>query len=217
MATKQTVLIDRDRRAKKIVDILEQIYPDSGIVLRYETPFQLLIATILAAQCTDERVNQVTPGLFERYPTPQEFLNAPVEELEQAIFSTGFYRNKAKSIRGACQALIAQHGGEVPRTMEELVKLPGVGRKTANVLLGHCFNQPGMVVDTHVKRISNLLGLVDSENPEVIEKQLEEVIPVEKWVAFSHLLADHGRAICVARRPKCSQCPISQHCPSAKI
>lgn len=204
-------------RAREIVSVLERSYPDSGIVLHYHTPFQLLIATILAAQCTDKRVNLVTPGLFEKYPTPRDFVDAPVEELEQAIFSTGFYRNKAKSIRGACLALLERHGGEVPQTMEELVELPGVGRKTANVLLGHCFDRPGMVVDTHVKRISNLLGLVDSENPEVIEKQLEEVIPAEKWVKFSHLLADHGRAVCIARRPKCRECPAALLCPSARM
>ena len=200
----------------EIIAILERTYSEAKIALHYETPFQLLIATILSAQCTDERVNKVTPGLFEQYPTPQDFLHAPIEELEQAIFSTGFYRNKAKSIHGACQGLIERHGGEVPQTMEELVKLPGVGRKTANVLLGHCFGTPGIVVDTHVKRISNLLGLADSSNPNVIEKQLEEAIPEEKWVKFSHLLAEHGRAICIARRPQCRECPLSLLCPSAQ-
>ncbi len=206
--------VKRERTAA-IIAALERTYPEAGIALRYESPFQLLIATILSAQCTDERVNMVTPGLFEKYPTPQAFLDAPVEELEQAIFSTGFYRNKAKSIRGACMALLEIHDGQVPETMEELTKLPGVGRKTANVLLGHCFEVPGIVVDTHVKRISTLLGLVDSANPDVIEKELEEVVPSEKWVKFSHLLAEHGRAICIARRPKCAECPIAVLCPSA--
>ena len=206
--------VKRERTAA-IIAALERTYPEAGIALRYESPFQLLIATILSAQCTDERVNMVTPGLFEKYPTPQAFLDAPVEELEQAIFSTGFYRNKAKSIRGACMALLEIHDGQVPETMEELTKLPGVGRKTANVLLGHCFEVPGLVVDTHVKRISTLLGLVDSANPDVIEKELEEVVPSEKWVKFSHLLAEHGRAICIARRPKCAECPIAVLCPSA--
>ncbi len=205
----------RRERAEAIVQILERTYTDAAIALHYQTPFQLLIATILSAQCTDERVNKVTPGLFEKYPTPQDFIDTPIEELEQAIFSTGFYRNKAKSIRGACTAIVEQHSGEVPQTLEALVKLPGVGRKTANVLLGHCFGVPGIVVDTHVKRISNLLKLVTSENPDVIEKQLEEMIPIEKWVRFSHLLAEHGRAVCIARRPKCGECPLSLLCPSS--
>ena len=207
----------RRERAEEIVQILERTYTDAEIALHYETPFQLLIATILSAQCTDERVNMVTPGLFEAYSSPQDFLDAPVEELEQAIFSTGFYRNKAKSIRGACAGLIEEHDGEVPGTMEELIALPGVGRKTANVLLGHCFGIPGMVVDTHVKRISNLLKLVDSKNPEIIERELEEVIPEDKWVSFSHLLAEHGRAVCIARRPRCGECPIALLCPSAMV
>jgi endonuclease-3 len=205
----------RRERALRIVDILEETYPQSEIALHYETPFQLLVATILAAQCTDARVNTVTPGLFEKYPSPQAFLDAPVEELEQSIFSTGFYRNKAKSIRNACAVLLENFGGEVPSTMEGLLTLPGVGRKTANVLLGHCFQTPGIVVDTHVKRISNLLGLVDSEDPEKIEEQLMGILPQEKWVRFSHLLANHGRAICIARRPQCGICPIALLCPSA--
>jgi endonuclease-3 len=177
----------------------------------------LLIATILSAQCTDARVNTVTPGLFAKYPTPQAFLDAPVEELEQAIFSTGFYRNKAKSIRNACTTLIENFGGEVPGRMEDLLTLPGVGRKTANVLLGHCFDTAGVVVDTHVKRISNLLALVDSEDPEKIEQQLMQILPEEKWTRFSHLLAEHGRAICIARRPKCEICPLADLCPSAAV
>ena len=204
-------------RAEEIVQILERTYTDAEIALHYKTPFQLLVATILSAQCTDERVNKVTPGLFEKYPGPQDFIDTPIEELEQAIFSTGFYRNKAKSIRGACVAIVENHNGHVPQTMEELIKLPGVGRKTANVLLGHCFDVPGLVVDTHVKRISNLLKLVTSENPDIIEKQLEDIIPTEKWVRFSHLLAEHGRAICIARRPQCKECPLSLLCPSATV
>ena len=207
----------RRERAEEIVRILQRTYPDTEIALHYETPFQLLIATILSAQCTDERVNMVTPGLFEKFSTPKEFLEAPVEELQQAIFSTGFYRNKAKSIRGACAALVEDYGGEVPGTMEQLLKLPGVGRKTANVLLGHCFDTPGIVVDTHVKRICNLLELVDSQNPDVIEKQLEEVIPHDKWIMFSHWVAEHGRAVCIARRPQCAECPLAQLCPSATV
>lgn len=207
----------RRHRADRIVGILRETYPDSGIALRYETPFQLLIATILAAQCTDARVNMVTPELFRRYPNPQAFLDAPQEELEQAIYSTGFYRNKAKSIRAACAVLLERFGGKVPSTMEDLLTLPGVGRKTANVLLGHCFDTPGVVVDTHVKRISSLLGLVNSDDPVRIEHQLMEVLPRKYWMQFSHLLADHGRAICIARRPKCGECPLAGLCPSARI
>ena len=165
-------LQSKRKRAAHIVDILEREHPGAEIALHYQTPFQLLIATILSAQCTDARVNMVTPALFQKFPTPQAFLDAPIEELEQAIFSTGFYRNKARSIRNACGILAEEFGAEVPSTMEELLRLPGVGRKTANVLLGHCFGTPGVVVDTHVKRISNLLRLADSDDPEKIEQQL---------------------------------------------
>lgn len=207
----------RRERTAAIVEILEATYPEAGIALRYESPFQLLVATILAAQCTDARVNTVTPGLFAKYPTPQAFLDVPQEEIEQAIFSTGFYRNKAKSIRNACTMLIERYNGAVPGDMASLLELPGVGRKTANVLLGHCFDVPGIVVDTHVKRISNLLGLVDSEDPDRIELELLEVVPPEKWVRYSHLVAEHGRQICVARRPHCSRCPLFDLCPSAGI
>ncbi|MBS1910771.1 MAG: endonuclease III [Bacteroidetes bacterium] len=207
----------RRKRASEIVRILSETYPGAHIALNFGTPFQLLVATILAAQCTDVRVNMVTPELFRKYPTPQAFLDAQVEELEQAIFSTGFYRNKAKAIRAACAALIDRFGGEVPSTMDDLLSLPGVGRKTANVLLGHCFGTPGIVVDTHVKRISNLLGLVHNEDPVKIEFELMEVVPKESWVPFSHLLADHGRAICIARRPRCQVCPIAPLCPSAMV
>lgn len=205
----------RKRRATEIVRTLRETYPESGIALHYQSPFQLLVATILAAQCTDVRVNMVTPGLFAKYPTPQAFVAAPQEELEQAVFSTGFYRQKARSIKATSEALIERFGGEVPATMDELLSLPGVGRKTANVLLGHCFGKPGMVVDTHVKRISNLLGLVESDDPEKIEAALTRLLPADDWVIFSHLLADHGRAVCIARRPQCARCPIAHLCPSA--
>jgi endonuclease-3 len=207
----------RRARAAEIARILEETYSDSTIVLTYKSPFQLMVATILAAQCTDVRVNMITPGLFKKYPTPKSFLDAPVEELEKAIFSTGFYRNKAKAIRSASAAVIERFGGKVPGTMEELISIPGVGRKIANVILSHSFGIPSMVVDTHVKRISNLLKLVDSEDPEKIEAELMNVLPEEKWVMFSHMLADHGRAICIARRPQCERCPIAELCPSARV
>jgi len=207
-------LTKKRSRAAQIVGILEAEHPGAEIALHYQTPFQLLIATVLSAQCTDARVNMVTPALFRQFPTPQAFLDSPIEELEQAIFSTGFYRNKARSIRNACEMLVAEFGGEVPGTMVELLRLPGVGRKTANVLLGHCFNTPGVVVDTHVKRISNLLGLVAANDPVVIEQELMKVIAEEKWVRFSHILAEHGRAVCIARRPKCELCPVAPLCPS---
>ena len=204
-------------RAEEIYQILLQSYPEAGIALQYGSPFELLIATILAAQCTDERVNKVTPELFQKFPDPAAFDAAPIEDIEQAIFSTGFYRNKAKSIQGASRAILEKYGGKVPETLKELVDLPGVGRKTANVLLGHCFDQPGMVVDTHVKRISNLLGLVSSQNPVVIERELMEILPAENWVQFSHLMAHHGRALCIARRPRCGECPVADLCPSASL
>jgi endonuclease-3 len=206
----------RKKRASRIVEILEATYPTSTIALNFATPFQLLIATILSAQCTDVRVNMVTPALFKAYPTPQAFLDAPAEELEKAIFSTGFYRNKAKSIRAACAMLIEQFGGEVPHTMDELVMLPGVGRKTANVILGHCFATPGMVVDTHVKRINNLLELTSESDPVKIEHDLMAVFPQEKWTELGHLFGDHGRAICIARRPKCEICPLLELCPTGR-
>lgn len=207
----------RSERALEIYHILDATYPSAEIALHYDGPLQLLIATILAAQCTDARVNTITPELFRRYPTPQDYIDAPVEELEQAIFSSGFYRNKAKAIRSACEMIVERYGGEIPGTMEDLLTLPGVGRKIANVILGHCFDIAGVVVDTHVKRISNLLGLAASADPEKIEKELMEVLPPETWVRFSHLLAEHGRAICVARRPKCRICPVAGLCPAGQV
>ncbi len=203
-------------RVAEIVHRLENEYPGAEIALRYETPFQLLIATILSAQCTDARVNIVTRDLFKDSPTPEAFLALSTEALERMIFQTGFYRNKAKSIRGACAAIVEEFGGEVPGAMESLLRLPGVGRKTANVLLGHCFDTPGIVVDTHVNRISNLLGLVKNNNPDEIEEKLMKIVAKKKWVRFSHLLASHGRAVCVARRPKCNTCILADLCPGRK-
>ena len=204
----------RPSQAKKLLSILEASYADARVTLDYKNPFQLLIATILAAQCTDERVNRVTKGLFRRYPTPKAFAEADPIELEEAIRPTGFYRNKAKSIIGCCRMLVEEYGGQVPRTMEELIRLPGVWRKTANIVLGNAFGlSEGIAVDTHVTRVANRLGLVKSEKQDEIEQQLCRVVPNEKWTLITHLLIFHGRTICKAQRPDCPRCPVLHLCP----
>ena len=201
-------------QASKILSILEATYPDARVTLDFKNPFQLLIATILAAQCTDERVNRVTKGLFKRYRTPKDFAEADPAELEEAIRPTGFYRNKAKSIIGCCKMLLDEHGGQVPRTMEELIRLPGVWRKTANIVLGNVFGlSEGIAVDTHVTRLANRLGLAQSDKQDEIEQQLCRVIPRDKWTLITHLLIFHGRTICKAQRPDCPRCPILHLCP----
>jgi len=178
----------------------------------------LMVATILSAQCTDERVNMVTPALFARFPTPETMAAAELEELEELIRSTGFYRNKAKSIKNNAIMLLADFGGDIPRTLAELVKLPGVGRKTASVVLGAGFGlAEGVVVDTHVARISRLLGLTEHKSPEKIERDLMVILPKKDWILWTHLIIDHGRAICIARRPKCVECPLRKLCPSAAV
>jgi endonuclease-3 len=212
-----TSLAAKKARMAGVIKILSQIYPDVKIQLEHENPFELLIATILSAQCTDARVNIVTKSLFAKYKIPADYLLVEAEELEQDIFSTGFYKAKAKNIRGACRMIIDDFGGKVPQTMEDLLKLPGVGRKTANVILGHCFDTPGIVVDTHVIRISNKLAFVSSTDAVKIENELMKLIPKELWVIFTHYFINHGRNICIARRPKCSICEISHLCPSAQI
>lgn len=199
-------------RMKKILGILSKEYPDVKIQLDHSSPFQLLIATILSAQCTDARVNMVTPHLFSKYISVEDYINVPQEELEKDIYSTGFYKAKAKNIKSACVALMEKHKGDVPGTLEELTKLPGVGRKTANVILGHCFDTPAIVVDTHVIRISNRLGFVDTDNAVKIEFKLMEIVPKKEWVVFTHYLINHGRKICIARKPKCLECPIAELC-----
>lgn len=205
---------DKKQRARQIVRTLAATYPVAVCALRHESPFQLLVATILSAQCTDERVNLVTPGLFAKYPTVQQMAKADQAQLEELIRSTGFFRNKATNLIGMAKAVVKDHHGELPRTLEDLVKLPGVGRKTANVLLGTAFGIPsGVVVDTHVKRISHLLGLTTSQNAEQIERDLMELIAPEEWIDFSHRLIHHGRRICIARRPKCPECPLLPYCP----
>ena len=200
---------------KTILDILAKEYPDVKIQLNYYTPHQLMVATILSAQCTDARVNIVTHDLFKKYLTPEDYLKVPQEDLERDIYSTGFYKSKAKNIRKATEMILEKHNGEVPGTMKELLDLPGVGRKTANVILGHAFNTPGIVVDTHVIRISNRLGFVNTKNPDKIEAALNELIPEDQWVIFTHYFINHGRKICKSRKPDCGNCVISQYCPSA--
>jgi endonuclease-3 len=210
----------RARRARvaEIVARLHREDPQPRIALDFTSPFQLLVATILAAQCTDERVNMVTPALFRRYPTPRDFAAADLAELEVLVKSTGFFRNKAKAVRNLGQALAAEHGGEVPARMEALVELPGVGRKTANVILGNAFGlNEGVVVDTHVQRLSRRLGLTQEDDPVKIEVDLMAVVPREQWTLFALLLIDHGRKTCKARKPECGRCPIADLCPSAEV
>ena len=200
--------------AKKILAILEQSYPDAHVTLDFKNPFQLLIATILAAQCTDERVNQVTKGLFKRYQTPEAFADADPVEMEEAIRSTGFYRNKARSIIGCCKKLVEEFGGQVPQTMNELITLSGVWRKTANIVLGNAFGiTEGIAVDTHVTRVANRLGLASSDKQDEIEQQLCRIVPKEAWTLVTHLLVFHGRRICMARKPDCPRCPVRHLCP----
>jgi endonuclease-3 len=205
-------------RAGEIVARLKREYPDARCALDFGSPLQLLVATILAAQCTDERVNQVTPALFRRYPTARHYAEADLPELEEMVRTTGFFRNKARALKSLGQALLAEHDGEVPAKMEALVALPGVGRKTANVVLGNAFGiDEGIVVDTHVQRLSRRLGLTEETDPEKIERDLTPLIPREGWTLFAHLLQYHGRRICKARRPECAVCPVADLCPSAEV
>lgn len=199
-------------RVLKIFGILEKEYPNAGCHLDYKNPFQLLISTLLAAQCTDVRVNEVMTPLYKKYKTPADFLNVKPAELEKELSSINFYRNKTKSVINCCRALIDEHNGEVPRTMEELIKLAGVGRKTANVVLGNCFGMPAIMTDTHLNRVTQRLGLVDSDTPEKIEMELKAIVPDDKQVRFSHLIGEHGRQICKARKPLQDQCAVCDLC-----
>jgi endonuclease-3 len=200
-------------RANKILDILETAHPEATCALHYRNPFELVVATILSAQCTDERVNQVTPALFARYPTAQALAAARAQDVEEIIRPTGFYRAKTKSLLGCAHALAADHGGEVPRSMEAMVKLPGVGRKTASVVLGHVYDvAEGIAVDTHVLRVSNRLGIAKGGDAIEVERQLMAIIPRERWTRTTDLLIFHGRKICAARRPLCGQCPVFALC-----
>ncbi len=212
------VAADEKKRAGKIIGLLKRAYPDVRCSLNYSTPLELLIATILSAQCTDERVNLVTADLFRKYKGAADYVNAPPAELEQDIHSTGFFRNKAKAIQGACRMIIEEYGGRVPDSIEELIALPGVARKTANVVLGNAYGiASGVVVDTHVSRVSQRLRLTGHEQPEKIERDLIELVPRRDWIVFPHLLIAHGRAICRARTPLCAECPVEPLCPSSLL
>lgn len=206
---------DEKDRAKKIFTILKKEYASAKIALDFENPFQLLIATILSAQCTDARVNVVSKVLFKKFKTAKDFISVPQEVIEKEIFSTGFYKQKAKSIQSCCKALVENHGGEVPIDFDALTNLAGVGRKTASVVLGNAFGVPAVAVDTHVKRLANLLGFIKSDDPEKIEFKIKELLPESDWTISGHLLMNHGRAICVARKPKCEECKVADLCPSA--
>lgn len=210
----KTPLEARRGRAGRVFEILDPLYTREKTALQYMTPLDLLVATILSAQCTDERVNAVTRTLFQKYRTPEDYLAVQAEELEADIRPTGFFRNKAKAIRGSAQGLLARFEGRVPGTMEDLLTLPGVGRKTANCVLGAVFDVPGIVVDTHVKRLSQRLDLTEHRDPDKIEAALQELLPRERWRRFSDLLVYHGRAVCVARKPKHLECPVAHVCPS---
>ena len=215
------IKVNKAKAAERVLRIfpkLKKEYPEAKIALRFTTPLELLIATILSAQCTDERVNIVTKEVFKKYRGASDWAEANVKEIEADIRSTGFYRNKAKNIKKSCRVLLDKFGGQVPKTMEELVSLAGVGRKTANVLLGNAFNTPGVVCDTHVIRLSRRLGLSENGDPVKLEFDLMEIVPRRKWggwTMFSHLLIFHGRNVCKARKPNCAGCAISGYCPSA--
>lgn len=200
------------------IGLLKRYYPDAHCALDYTNPFELLVATVLSAQCTDERVNMVTPQLFKKYPNPKAMAKAPVESIEEIIHSTGFYKNKAKNLKSCAADLVEKHQGQVPEDLEALVQLAGVGRKTANVVLGNAFGIPsGIVVDTHVTRLSNRLGWVKTDNAVMIERQLSKLVPQEDWIMLSHWLISHGRAVCKARKPACSHCFLEETCPKKGV
>ncbi len=218
LAKRKKTKVDKDdaaQRVKKIWTILKKTYPGAKIALNFKDPLELLISTILSAQCTDVRVNMVTKNLFKKYKSAADWAGADLKQIEAGIRSTGFYRNKAVNIKGACTKVVEQYGGKVPGTMEELLTLPGVGRKTANCVLGDAFGIPGITCDTHVIRLSRRLGLSENSDPVKLEFDLAEIVPKRNWTAFSHLVITHGRNICKARKPNCPECPIAKHCLSA--
>tara|TARA_B110000438_G_scaffold249537_1_gene252860 strand:- start:54 stop:686 length:633 start_codon:yes stop_codon:yes gene_type:complete len=202
-------------RADNIVSLLSVEYPNSKCSLNYKTPHELLVATILSAQCTDDRVNKVLPELFNKYSNIKSFADADIKELSQYIFSCGYHNQKAKNIQGSSLLILEDYNGVVPNSMSELIKLPGVGRKTANCILGECFNIPSMVIDTHMIRIMNLLGFTTSKDPKNIEVELMEIFNKKNWVKLTHMIIDHGRAVCIARRPQCNKCVLFDLCPSS--
>jgi endonuclease-3 len=205
------------QRVRKILKVLARLYPDAHCALHHDNALQLLVATILSAQCTDVRVNMVTPALFQRFPDAYAFANADQGELEKAIQSTGFFRNKARNIIACCKALVQEYGGEVPGTLEQLVPLAGIGRKTANVILGDAFGVPGITVDTHVGRLSRRMGLTMAEDPVKVEHALMELVPKKDWTIFSHRMIFHGRQVCFARKPMCSECALADLCPKVGV
>jgi len=209
----KTTLTANRERAAEVFERLHDAYPDACCSLKHKNPLQLLVATILAAQCTDVRVNQVTKTLFKKYRKAKDYAGAPRKDLEEAIRTCGFFRQKAASISSACSRLVEDHGGRVPGALDELVALEGVGRKTANVILGECFDTPGLVVDTHVRRLANRLRFTRNDDPVKIERDLMKIWPRDTWTLFSHCLVFHGRAVCLARKPRCEDCPISDLCP----
>lgn len=204
---------NKKKRAGRIIEILERDYPEAGCHLNYENPFQLLISTILAAQCTDDRVNMVMGELYKKYKTPQDFINTQPGELENELKTISFFNQKSKSIRNCCKTLIDEFSGQIPQTMEELITLAGVGRKTANVVLGNCFGQPAIMTDTHLMRVSKRLELTKNDNPDKIEFDLKKIILEEKQTLFSHLIGEHGRQVCNAKKPLCEECNINTLCP----
>lgn len=202
------------QRVIEIIKIFDRLYPEAGCSLEYKDPLQLLVAAQLSAQCTDARVNIVTKTLFQKYKNVYDFAEADIEELQEDIRSTGFYRNKAKNIKNCSRMIIDEFGGMIPDNMDDILKLPGVGRKTANLILGDIFGIPGIVVDTHAKRLAKRMGLTDNDNPEKIEYDLMKIVPKAEWTRFCHQLVLHGRAVCTARNPKCDKCLVNEFCPN---
>jgi len=222
MPAKPKTPLDRtspiEERAPEIVRILSKAYPDAHVALEFSSPLEMLVATILSAQCTDERVNRVTKTLFAKYRKPEDYLRVPETELAAAVKPTGFFNQKTKSIRGACRRIVEAYGGKVPDTMEGLLSLPGVARKTANIVLGNAYGKvDGIAVDTHVRRLANRLGFSEQNDPDKIEADLMRLVPKKRWFHFTYVLIDHGRVLCQARAPRCADCPVNRLCPASSV